>query len=176
MTLAPNGAAPTAAREGEVPLAFDPASLAADAGLVFIGRINSPWKTRADCPRNTREARERGAQPATVAIDAPYRAGLSGLAGGSHVFLLTWLHGAQRNLIIQKPRHASVAKGVFALRSPVRPNPIGLHAVRLLALDAEAGFLTVDAIDVLDGTPVIDVKPYFPSVDAFPEAAPPETR
>jgi tRNA (Thr-GGU) A37 N-methylase len=71
---------------------------------------------------------------------------------------------------VQKPRHAAEPKGVFSLRSPARPNPVGLHVAKLVALDIEAGRIGIDAIDVLDGTPVIDIKPYYASTDAFPEA------
>jgi tRNA-Thr(GGU) m(6)t(6)A37 methyltransferase TsaA len=156
-------------RDGEQVLVDDPATMAADGHVIFIGRIASPWTTREACPKNMRAARQ-AAQPATLHLDAPYRAGLAGLEGASHAVILTWLDRAPRNLIVQKPRHATEAKGVFALRSPVRPNPIGLHVVHLTALDIEKGRLELDAIDVLDGTPVIDIKPYFPSNDAFPEA------
>lgn len=156
-------------REGEVALAGDPASDANDASLVFIGHIASPWKLREECPKNMDAARERGGG-ATVTIDQLYRPGLAGLAGFSHVVILSWFEKAPRNLIVQKPRHASEAKGVFALRSPARPNPVGMHVARIVALDADAGTIELDAIDALDGTPVIDLKPYFASVDAFPDA------
>ena len=159
-------------REGEVRLIEDPAGMAADGHVVFIGRIRSAWKTREECPKNMAAARAIG-EAATVEIDPPYRPGLAGLAGTSHVVILTWLNFAPRNLIVQKPRHASEPKGVFALRSPARPNPVGLHVAGLIAFDVEAGTLTLDAIDVLDGTPVIDLKPYFASIDAFPNAVPP---
>jgi tRNA-Thr(GGU) m(6)t(6)A37 methyltransferase TsaA len=155
-------------REGERQLETDPATMPADAHVVFIGRIASPWTRREDCPKNMRAARETGLS-ATLTVDAPYRAGLAGLEGVSHVAILTWLHHAPRNLIVQKPRHATHAKGVFALRSPVRPNPVGLHVVRLIGIDMEAGRLDLEAIDVLDGTPVIDIKPYFASVDSVPD-------
>src|SRR5215218_1317346 len=111
-------------REGELELGFDPATLAGDGHVVFIGRVGSPWKTRADCPKNMRAARELGL-PATVAIDEPYRRGLARLERASHVVIVTWFHQASRKLIVQKPRHAEMASGVFALRSPARPNPIG---------------------------------------------------
>jgi tRNA-Thr(GGU) m(6)t(6)A37 methyltransferase TsaA len=156
-------------REGEQELGFDPGTLAGDGQIVFIGRIGSPWKTRENCPKNMKAAREAGL-PATVAIDEAYRRGLAGLERASHVVILTWLHHASRNLIVQKPRHAGAASGVFALRSPARPNPIGLHVARLVSIDVEAGTLALEAIDALDGTPVIDVKPYFASVDSVPEA------
>jgi len=156
-------------RDGEQELGFDPAMLAGDGHVVFIGRVASPWKTRADCPKNMRAAQELGL-PATVAIDEPYRRGLERLARASHVVILTWFHEASRKLIVQKPRHAEVASGVFALRSPARPNPIGLHVVSLVSVDVEKGMLLLEAIDALDGTPVIDVKPYFASVDSVPDA------
>jgi tRNA-Thr(GGU) m(6)t(6)A37 methyltransferase TsaA len=156
-------------REGEKELGFDPAALPGDEHIVFIGRIRSPWTSREDCPKNMREARDRG-RPASVEIDAPYRAGLEGLERASHVVLLSWFDRAPRNLIIQKPRHSPVSSGTFALRSPARPNPIGLHVARLVSIDHETGLLGIDAIDVLDGTPLLDVKPYFASIDAMPEA------
>lgn len=158
-----------APREGEIALPFDPAARASDAGLVFIGRVRSPWTSHADCPRNVAAARDKG-RPAEVEIAADYRAGLAGLEGATHVIVLTWLDRARRDLIVQKPRHAPVARGTFALRSPVRPNPIGLHIVGLAGVDVAAGILHLDAIDVLDGTPVLDVKPYFPGTDAVPDA------
>ena len=62
-------------------------------------------------------------------------------------------------MIVQKPRHAAEPKGVFSLRSPARPNPVGLHVAKLVGLDIGSGRIELDAIDVLDGTPVIDLKP-----------------
>ena len=156
-------------REGEVELATDPAGLPADGHVVFIGRIRSPWVSREECPRNMARARERG-MPASVEVAPDYRPGLAGLEGASHVAILTWLDRSARNLIVQKPRHAPRPKGVFALRSPARPNPVGLHIARLSGVDLDAGMLTLDAIDVLDGTPVIDIKPYYASTDSVPEA------
>ena len=159
-------------REGEVALPFDPGSATPDGQVVFIGHIRSPWTAREDCPKNMTQARETGKQ-AVLELDAAYRDGLLGLDGHSHIAILTWLDRAKRNLIIQKPRHATEAKGVFAIRSPVRPNPVGLHIVRLLGIDKDKGLLTLEAIDVLDGTPVIDIKPYYASTDAIPEATRP---
>jgi tRNA-Thr(GGU) m(6)t(6)A37 methyltransferase TsaA len=156
-------------RDGETELDFDPAEIARDAALVFIGRVRSPWTSRQACPKNMVAARERG-MPATVEIDAAWRSGLAGLERVSHVVILTWLDRAPRNLIVQMPRHAAQPRGVFALRSPARPNPIGLHVARLAGINQEAGILTLEAIDVLDGTPVIDIKPYYASTDAVPDA------
>ncbi|MCO5065375.1 MAG: tRNA (N6-threonylcarbamoyladenosine(37)-N6)-methyltransferase TrmO [Rhizobiaceae bacterium] len=159
----------TEQREGEISLDFDPAKLPGDGYVVFIGRIRSPWLDRETCPKNVAAARDTK-QPATVEVDPRWREGLTGLEGFSHIVVLTWLDRAQRNLIVQKPRHAPDSKGVFALRSPARPNPVGLHVVRLLALDRDRGTLTLEGIDVLDGTPVIDIKPYYASTDSVPDA------
>lgn len=156
-------------REGEETLESDPATMPADGHVVFIGRIKSPWTTREACPKNMRAAREAG-QSASLVIDAPYRDGLRGLERASHVIILSWLHLSARNLIVQKPRQATETSGVFALRSPARPNPIGLHTVRLLSLDRTNGRLELEAINLIDGTPVIDLKPYFVSVDCVADA------
>ncbi|CCV07822.1 conserved hypothetical protein [Mesorhizobium metallidurans STM 2683] len=156
-------------RGGEKLLETDPADMPPDGHVVFIGRIASPWQTRETCPKNMRVARETG-QPAILMVDQPYRDGLLGLERASHIVILSWLHHAPRTLIVQKPRHAAEPKGVFSLRSPARPNPVGLHVAGLVAVDIESGRIDLDAIDVLDGTPVIDIKPYFASTDAFAEA------
>ena len=156
-------------RPGEVALDADPAKMESDAHLVFLGRVRSPWKSREDCPKNMAQARERGVG-ARIELLPVYRPGLRDLSGFSHVVILSWFDRGARDLILQAPRHAPEPRGTFALRSPVRPNPIGMHVARLLAVDEAAGLLTLDAIDVLDGTPVIDVKPYFASIDAFPDA------
>lgn len=156
-------------RSGEKLLETDPADMPADGRVVFIGRIASPWTTRETCPKNMRAARETG-QPAVLTIDRTYRDGLLGLERASHVIILSWLHHATRQLIVQKPRHAAEPKGVFSLRSPARPNPVGLHIAKLVALDIDTGRIDLDGIDVLDGTPVIDIKPYFASTDAFADA------
>lgn len=156
-------------RAGERQLPIDPADLPANAGIVFIGTVHSPWRSREDCPKNMAAARERG-QPAHIEIAPLYRQGLAGLERFSHAAILTWLDRAPRDLIVQRPRHAEEPRGTFALRSPARANPIGLHVVRILAIDPAAGRIDLDGIDVLDGTPVVDVKPYYPSTDAVPEA------
>ena len=151
-------------REGEVALPFDPAAGLGDARLLFIGKIRSPWTDRAACPHNLREARQRGGG-ATLLVDEPYWPGLAGLEGRTHVVLLYWLGLARRDVIVARPRRADHSSGVFALRSPVRPNPIGLAVSRVVELDAATGRITIDAIDCLDGTPLLDVKPYLATVD-----------
>ena len=159
-----------APRPGELRLATDPAGVA-DAPLAFIGRARTPWGPD-DCPKNLGQARARG-QAAWLEIDAPYRPGLEGLAPGMAVVVLTWLHAAPRDLIRQAPRHRDTPAGTFALRSPVRPNPVGLAVVRCTGLDAAAGRVELEALDVYDGTPLIDLKPWLASVDAPHEGAAP---
>jgi tRNA-Thr(GGU) m(6)t(6)A37 methyltransferase TsaA len=156
----------------------DPASVGPDAGLVFVGRVHSDWKSGPGAPRNLTEARQRHGtgQPAKAAwieIEAPYRPCLAGLAAYSHVIVLGWLAKARRDLARIHPEHVAEPRGVFALRSPVRPNPVSLSVVRLLGVDEVAGRIDLDAIDLFDGTPVVDIKPYRPGVDAVPEAVVP---
>lgn len=156
----------TAIRPGETRLAVDPAT-ADDARLCFIGRIVSPWQRREDCPKNVRLARARGGAAALL-LDAPFRPALAGLQAGQWVHVLSWLGEAGRDLALQTPRHAEAPRGTFALRSPVRPNPIGLHLVQILAIDLATGRIDIDAIDTLDGTALLDLKPFFGSVDLPP--------
>lgn len=159
----------SALRPGEIQLLRDPAEAEGDARLVFIGRVRSPWMTKADVPKNPREARERG-QTATLEIDLEFRPGLRDLERYSHIHVLAWLAEARRDLTVQQPRHLEQPRGVFALRSPLRPNPIGLSVARVLSIDLAAGRIIIDAIDFLDGTPLLDIKPYLPSVDSIEDA------
>ncbi|MFV0333502.1 MAG: tRNA (N6-threonylcarbamoyladenosine(37)-N6)-methyltransferase TrmO [Tropicimonas sp.] len=150
-------------RDGEVALDFDPAERV-EGGVVFIGRIRSAWNERADCPRNISSARESG-QGARIELDPAYRAGLEGLKAGRDLMVLYWMDRARRDLIVQNPRHAEGPRGVFSLRSPHRPNPVAMSAVTIREIDPAGGVIVIDAIDCLDGTPVIDIKPWLPSVD-----------
>ncbi|RYI33237.1 MAG: tRNA (N6-threonylcarbamoyladenosine(37)-N6)-methyltransferase TrmO [Acetobacteraceae bacterium] len=155
--------APKAARPGEVRLGFDPARIADDAHLRFIGRLRSPW-SRGNCPKNLIEAREAGGD-FRAEIDLPFRPGLKGLAAGMPVILLYWTGLARRDMIVLHPAHRQTPTGVFALRAPSRPNPIAVAVVRLLAVDEGSGALVFDALDAFDGTPLLDIKPWLPSVD-----------
>jgi tRNA (Thr-GGU) A37 N-methylase len=156
-------------RPGEVALPFDPAT-AGDAALHVIGRLHTPW-SRGTCPKNLTEARARGGD-FRASVDAPFRPGLAGLTVGQPLILLYWTGDARRDLIVQTPAHRDGATGVFALRSPARPNPVALAVVRLLALDPGAGILRVDALDAFDGTALLDIKPWLPGVDIPPQTAP----
>ena len=151
-------------RPGEIALPFNPAERPADAGLVFIGRIRTPWQRRVDCPRNGKGNRTL----CTVEVDADYRPGLRSVETCSHLYLLYWMHQARRDLIVQTPAFAGVAHGCFALRTPVRPNPVALSVVELV--DVRADGLVVRGLDCLDNTPLLDIKPYFAGTDSVPEA------
>lgn len=148
-------------RPGEVAIDLPEAS---DSCLVFIGRIHTPWPTPADCPKNSRERAETG----TVEVFQPFVRGLDDLERFSHVILLYWLDRARRDLIVQLPSHLISPRGVFALRSPVRPNPIGMAVVELLRVEGPR--LMVRNIDCADGTPLIDIKPYIATTDSVPDA------
>lgn len=125
-----------------------------DAHLVFIGRLHTPFASRDQCPR--RGDAENG-PVCRVEIDEPWRAALTGIDGFQELDLLYWMHLARRDLVTQTPRGGSPL-GTFALRSPVRPNPIALSRVRLLGL--EDGVLLVRGLDCVDGTPLLDIKPH----------------
>ena len=134
-----------------------------DAGVYFIGRIRTPWTRRDDCPKNARGSDAT----CTIELDPRYAAALEGVAGCTHLVVLYFMDRARRDLLVQAPRHGERC-GTFALRSPVRPNPIAMSVVRLLHIDGTR--LSVVGLDCLDGTPLIDIKPYFASVDSVPEA------
>jgi tRNA-Thr(GGU) m(6)t(6)A37 methyltransferase TsaA len=151
-------------REGEVQVVLPERY---DAHLYFIGRIRTPWTNRKDCPRNPRQARERG-ETCIVEVDPRYADALKGVAGCSHLIILYWMHESRRDLVQQKPRHAEEPHGTFSLRSPARPNPIALSVVDLVKVEGTA--LTVLGLDCLDGTALVDIKPYFASTDSFPDA------
>lgn len=152
-------------REGEIALPFDPATRA-EAGITFVGRIRSPWG-KGTAPKNLRLARETG-QGARVELDPVYAPALTGLKVGQAIQLLYWVDRGERDLLIQNPHHDRGIKGTFALRSPVRPNPIALGTVVITSIDMETGVLGIDATDAWDGTPVLDIKPWFDSVDVPP--------
>jgi len=131
--------------------------------LRFIGRIRTPWGPD-DCPKNLSQARERG-MAATVELDPGYAPALMGLEKGQPVVLLYWMDRARRDLLHQAPRHVEGTRGTFALRSPNRPNTISLATVWITDLDEEHGRIGIDAIDCYDGTPLLDIKPWLPSID-----------
>ena len=148
-------------RDGEI-TAHLPANF--DSGVYFIGRIRTPWTRREDCPKNGRESDA----VCTIELDARWAPALDGVETCSHLWVLYWMDKARRDLAVQVPRHYAKGRGTFALRSPVRPNPVALSAVRLLRVANTS--LSVTGLDCLDNTPLIDLKPYFASTDCIPDA------
>jgi tRNA-Thr(GGU) m(6)t(6)A37 methyltransferase TsaA len=144
-------------REGEVAV---PLPESFDAGLYFIGRIHTPWKRRQDCPKNARASDEI----CHIEVDERWAVGLKDVESCTHLLVLYWMHEARRDLVLQSPRHYATQRGTFALRSPVRPNPIAASVVELLSVQGTT--LSVRGLDCIDGTPLLDLKPYFASTDA----------
>lgn len=126
-----------------------------------IGQVESTLTDLAAAPRQPDE----GAPDAVVVIDPSYRDALVGLAPGDDLVLLTWLDRGDRAVHQTRPRGDPDREplGVFATRSPDRPNPIGLHTVRLVAVDDLR--LRVQHLEAIDGTPVLDIKPVLGSVE-----------
>ncbi|MBY6162414.1 tRNA (N6-threonylcarbamoyladenosine(37)-N6)-methyltransferase TrmO [Mameliella alba] len=139
-------------RPGETAAEFPAAS---DAGLRFIGRIETPFHVRADCPRQGDPDHGPECQ---VMLDPVYAPALDGIEQFDQIELLYWLHEARRDLLTQSPKADGQTRGTFSLRSPLRPNPIGTSMVRLLARDGPV--LRVRGLDCLNGTPLLDIKPY----------------
>lgn len=126
-----------------------------DYTVTPIGRVHSTLKERSGAPRQGFE----GAPDARLEIDAEYNEALEGLEAGQEIVLLTWLHQSRREVRKVHPRGnlAAPLTGVFATRSPDRPNPIGLHRTRLVAIDGV--WLDVQGLEAIDGTPIVDIKP-----------------
>lgn len=124
-----------------------------DAGVYFIGRIRTPWTDRLTCPRQGRA----DGPTCRIELFEPWDIGLDSIAEFERLEVLYWLHESRRDLVLQSPRSDGVARGVFSLRTPVRPNPIGTSIVELAKV--EGAVLLVRGLDCLDGTPLIDIKP-----------------
>jgi tRNA-Thr(GGU) m(6)t(6)A37 methyltransferase TsaA len=120
-----------------------------------IGVVRSSVIDRGDAPRQGYE----GAPEAAVEVAAEFLPALDGINAGDDVVLLTWLHEGQRDVLVVRPRKdpRNPLTGVFATRSPDRPNPIGLHRVTVTSV--EGARLGVRPLEVIDGTPVVDIKP-----------------
>ena len=124
-----------------------------DAGLVFIGRIHTPWPTRAETPRRGHP----DGPLCRIEIFDPWVPALKDLETRPRLEVLYWLHLSRRDLVHQSPPNDGTTQGTFAIRSPVRPNPIGTAIVELVGIDAN--ILTVRGLDCVDGTPLLDIKP-----------------
>jgi tRNA-Thr(GGU) m(6)t(6)A37 methyltransferase TsaA len=136
-------------RAGEVTVALPPHT---DAGVYFIGTIRTPWRSRGECPK-------RGSPDGplcSIVVDERWREALTDLAEHRRIQVLYWMHRARRDLVQQTPLRTGQTTGSFALRSPVRPNPIASSIVELVSIEGTT--LRVRGLDCLDGTPLIDLK------------------
>lgn len=122
-----------------------------------IGHIRSVLKSRRDAPRQG----YAGAPDAWLELEPRAAKGILGLAAGDEILVITWLHRARRGILRVHPgsNPRNPIAGVFATRSPDRPNPLGLHPVRIREIDAKRRRLRVGPIEAIDGTPVVDIKP-----------------
>jgi tRNA (adenine37-N6)-methyltransferase len=136
--------------------------------LVPIGVIRSPWKDRYGTPRQPSEARDIAG---TIELDArpELEHALADLQLWSHIWVIFWFHLNQGWRPKVQPPRSQVKRGVFATRAPYRPNPLGLSVLRLDAVEGRV--LRVRDLDILDGTPVLDIKPYVAYSDAVAAAS-----
>jgi tRNA-Thr(GGU) m(6)t(6)A37 methyltransferase TsaA len=132
-----------------------------DPRLLPIGTVRSSLTDPAAAPKQGDE----GAPEAWIEIAEGVAGGLGGIEAGAELVVLTWLHRAPRDVLRVHPRGdaSRPATGVFATRSPARPNPIGLHRVRVLEVDGAR--LRVAGLEAVDGTPVLDLKPVLGEID-----------
>jgi tRNA-Thr(GGU) m(6)t(6)A37 methyltransferase TsaA len=137
-------------RTGEV--AID-SPVPGDASLHFIGRIRTPWASRLDCPRQGRV----DGPICRIEVFEPWVAALDGITAYQRIEVIYWMHLSRRDLVSQSPRSDGTTTGTFALRSPVRPNPIATALVELVGV--EGSTLLVRGLDCVDGTPLLDIKP-----------------
>jgi tRNA-Thr(GGU) m(6)t(6)A37 methyltransferase TsaA len=136
----------------------------ADATLIFIGRIRTPFRSLESCPRHGRA----DGPLCRIEIDAPWRRAMQGLEVHAELQILYWMDRARRDLLVQAPRAGLGPTGTFALRSPIRPNPIATSVVAVEAVEADA--ILARGLDCLDGTPLLDIKPW-PQRAARPDRA-----
>jgi tRNA-Thr(GGU) m(6)t(6)A37 methyltransferase TsaA len=124
-----------------------------------VGYVRSPYKDRSDAPRQGRFSDTIS----EIVIDEQYRPALWQIEGRKHLWVLCWFDRADRSVLRAIPPGTSAEKGVFAIRSPDRPNPVSLCMVDLF--EVKDGILRVRGLDALDGTPVIDIKVYSDEID-----------
>jgi tRNA-Thr(GGU) m(6)t(6)A37 methyltransferase TsaA len=135
----------------------------ARAQIRAVGVIRSRLKSRSRAPKQGNE----GAPDVWVEIDPCFAACLDGLAAGDDIIVITWLHQARRETMKVHPRSDPERRltGVFATRSPDRPNPLGLHRVRIRKVQMQR--LRVGPLEAIDGTPVVDIKPMLCGLPDF---------
>ncbi len=121
--------------------------------LKFIGHIETPYYKLDECPRNI----ESDGPECKIILDKQYESGLFGLCGGQEILILYWFDKVDRNKLQQNSRRTGKLSGVFNLRTPNRPNPIGAAVIRIEKINEREIF--VKGLDCLNGTPLLDIKP-----------------
>ena len=135
--------------------------------LRIIGHARTPWTRREDAPHQpSAAAHARG----VLEIAPEFREGLHDLATFGRVWVLFLFDRSRGWAARVKPPRGGPKRGVLATRAPNRPSPIGLTSTRLVGVDVAAGVVEVEGLDLLDGTPIVDLKPYVPEIDAWPDA------
>ncbi|TFF96959.1 tRNA (N6-threonylcarbamoyladenosine(37)-N6)-methyltransferase TrmO [Candidatus Thorarchaeota archaeon] len=129
-----------------------------------IGTIRTPFKTGNEIPIQSGMSKAVG----EAILEEQYVDGLRSLDGFSHIILLYWFHRAREPVLLVKPYLDDHERGLFSTRAPSRPNPIGLSTVKLLRV--EGACLTFEGADMLDETPLLDIKPFVPEFDNKPDA------
>jgi len=146
------------------------ATAPAEVGVRPIGHVRSEYAEPEDVP-HTRVGWTTDVSQ--IRLLNGHAGKLSGLKGYSHIIVLYWIHRT-KDWKMPKHHHKPPHVKVFATRMPVRPNPIGMSVVRLLSFSAKSGQVLVKGLDALDGTPVLDIKPYIPNFDSYPDAKVPQ--
>ncbi len=129
-----------------------------------IGHIHTPYARREDIPRQGRLSEEI----CEIEIFPQYAAALKDIEQCSHIFVIFWMHLADRDRLSATPPHDGKEHGVFATRSPNRPNPLALDIVELYQVNGNR--LRVKGMDALDGSILLDIKPYSAEIDCIPQA------
>lgn len=125
--------------------------------LQYIGIVSSKLKNIDDCPRQADE----NAPAASIIVYPEFTNGITDIKHGDEILLLTWLHIGDRSVLETRPRNNlnATLTGIFSTRSPDRPNPIGIHSVKVISVAGNE--IKIDGLEALDQTPVIDIKPIW---------------
>ena len=129
-----------------------------------IGVIRTPFKISEDTPIQSSNSDTKG----HVELSEEYLEALKSLDGFSHIILLYWFHSAKPPKMLMKPYLDTEEHGLFSIRAPSRPNPIGISIVKLIKIKENR--LYIEGVDILDETPLIDIKPFVPEFDNRPQA------
>lgn len=152
-------------RSGDGSTAEPPQSIRFE--IRIIGRARTPFQRREDAPHQPNASTAEG----VIAIEPEYRAGLADLDSLDRIWLLFLFDRSSGWAAKVKPPRGGSKRGVFATRAPNRPSQIGLTSVQLDGVDIDRGEVRVRGIDLLDGTPILDIKPYMATIDAWPDAS-----